>query len=328
MPQTIYLPRQQNWWDPMMKQGSNFLWQLAMAKAQNKMALDRIDTEARYNAALKEKEHEYRMEEKGVGPQKPVAGKKYYHIFDPTTGSMKRTEVETPLKTSKAFITWKTPEGDIVNLQSGVAPPTGSTKYSEPTVQFIGTDAQGKPLVMNTKGKPNIRSAGGPAGIGPKTTQRLSGEQQKSLSDLASISKSIKSVSESYKDSFVGPVDARIRKYGSKFMEMPEYKTFENQVGQLRAIVYGLSGKQINEAELRWLKEEILPQLTSPGANFMATLKVLDEWVIQKYGGTRTAFKDQGFITGGPEELIPYTPQQKPGVPQQTGKPPLDSFWK
>jgi hypothetical protein len=84
----------------------------------------------------------------------------------------------------------------------------------------------------------------------------------------------------------------------------------------------------IEEARKHYNDEEILPQLVSPGANFMATLNVLDEWVTQKYGGTRTAFKDQGFIVGGPEELIPYKPQQKPGVPQQTGKPPIDSFWK
>jgi hypothetical protein len=66
MPQTIYLPQKQQWWDPMFKQGSNFLWQLAMSKAQHKMkmeesdrllALEKIESEkerAREQAKLKE----------------------------------------------------------------------------------------------------------------------------------------------------------------------------------------------------------------------------------------------------------------------------------
>lgn len=104
MPQTIYLPEKKNWWDPVMKQGTNFLWQLAMVKARHKikmeetdrlLALEKIEAEkerAREKAKLeesrayeKEKTKEERAHQKKVREEKraypaPSADAKDYKI--------------------------------------------------------------------------------------------------------------------------------------------------------------------------------------------------------------------------------------------------------
>jgi hypothetical protein len=195
------------------------------------------------------------------------------------------------------------------------------TTYKDPSSSatniFIGTGPGGKPLIMSSKGKPNIRTADVPGGsaINPKTTARLSSEQQKAISDLGDIERIATEVEKEFDPNFVGPVVGRARGISSKFVSDPKFTSFKNKASQLRAVVYGLSGKQINEAELKWLKEDILPALSQPSANYKATLKVLKEWVAKKKTATAKAFSEQGYIVGGQQEVVP-----------PNGRKPLSSF--
>lgn len=188
---------------------------------------------------------------------------------------------------------------------------------------FMGTGPGGKPLIMSSKGKPNIRTANIPGGgaINPKTTARLSAEQQKAISDLGDIERIASEVEKEFSPNFVGPIVGRARGFSSKFVKDPEFTAFRNKASQLRAVVYGLSGKQINEAELKWLKEEILPQLSQPSANYKATLKVLREWVKKKKTNTMNAFKQQGYIVGDPTQ-----PSFEKEIVPPNGRRPLSSF--
>ena len=89
----------------------------------------------------------------------------------------------------------------------------------------------------------------------------------------------VESVRDIYKTGSTGPVTGRTRKYGSKFYSDKDYTQLKNRVGQLRTIVYGMSGKAINESELSWLKEDILPSLLQPSDNFEVTLNEYEAWV-------------------------------------------------
>jgi len=337
----MYIPRRPNPWMQMLPQvTANIITQnLAQKyrteaeerelKRSEKLRLEQYKV-AGYRPSDKKHKPDVMVGDVGlVAPKKSVQLVQAGGMTFPVTMQTPYGETEgTPLKigaavqprAEKAYVTWKTPSGEIQNLRSGVAPPRGSVKYSEPTIQFIGTDpTSGKPLIMNTRGQPNIRTAQTPGKgrLQSKIARPVSAEQQKSLSDLKSIGTSIKDVRANFKSSFVGPVVGRGRKLTSKVFNDPEFVKFKNFTGQLRAIVYGLSGKQINEAELRWLTQEILPGLENPGANFNATLDVLERWAVQKHKETSKAFKDQGLIVGGGEFET-----------GKTGNDPLDSFWK
>lgn len=96
--------------------------------------------------------------------------------------------------------------------------------------------------------------------------------------------KSVEGVWEAYNKGLVGPVTGRAKQLGSKFFADQEITTLKRRAAQLRTVIYGLSGKQINESEQTWLKEEILPELIQPSENFEVALKEFDSWVKRRKG--------------------------------------------
>jgi hypothetical protein len=131
MPQTIYLPQKQQWWDPMFKQGSNFLWQLAMSKAQHKMkmeesdrllALEKIEAEkerAREQAKLKEGRTytEGREKEKRTYEERKLKEKREYEQKHPKPS----TDVKNYKFAKQQFILGKGPNpGSFVDYQKRV----------------------------------------------------------------------------------------------------------------------------------------------------------------------------------------------------------------
>jgi len=198
-------------------------------------------------------------------------------------------------------------------------------KPTPPTNIILGSGKPGEIIVGSSKGKLNLRTEKTPGGgsVNPKTTARLSAEQQKAVADLGDIERIASEVEKEFDPNFVGPVVGRARGISSKFVSDPKFTSFKNKASQLRAVVYGLSGKQINEAELKWLKEDILPALSQPSANYKATLKVLREWVAKKRASTSNAFKEQGYIVGGSNPKPSW--EQEETVPPN-GRKPLSSF--
>jgi hypothetical protein len=94
-----------------------------------------------------------------------------------------------------------------------------------------------------------------------------------------------------------GVVKGRARKIGTKFFSDKEAQTLTNRLAQLRTIIYGLSGKQINESEQKWLDEEILPQMRQPTENFEVTLDEFERWITRRKGALIEQFpnvKDNG----------------------------------
>jgi len=100
---------------------------------------------------------------------------------------------------------------------------------------------------------------------------------------------------------FVGFLQGRVGKLKEKFMDTPRFTRFRNMVSQLVSIIYGISGKAINEGEIAWLNS-ILPQLENQEGNFLANLTSIMEWVTDQYNTTvKNAAKDNRYTS---RELI------------------------
>lgn len=79
-----------------------------------------------------------------------------------------------------------------------------------------------------------------------------------------------------------GVVRGRTKQIGRRFYSDVQATTLANRLAQLRTIIYGLSGKQINEQEQKWLNDEVLPQMRQPTENFEVTLDEFEKWIKRK----------------------------------------------
>jgi hypothetical protein len=112
--------------------------------------------------------------------------------------------------------------------------------------------------------------------------------------DLYSVAEELQA---DFNETLTGPFDGNINRMASVFKGTPEYSTFKSKLDRLRTIVYGFSGKQINETELEWLTG-LLPQIYNPDENFLAKLKSLQEWVADKQEAQLLEMKSARRHTG------------------------------
>ena len=115
---------------------------------------------------------------------------------------------------------------------------------------------------------------------------------------LASLDDNLKSIEEIRgvvgRSNIGGPVTGRARKLGSRFFSDPDAQRLISLAGQLRTVIYGLSGKQINESEQKWLETEILPNIMQPDENFDVTIDVFEDWVNRRKQSIGSQFPGLG----------------------------------
>jgi len=182
-------------------------------------------------------------------------------------------------------------KGEWVQIEAGQPPVMGYTKPTTPE----------KPLrqlvpVQNADGTTTYIEAGAGTTIPtPKPPLKTIPTEQvkglKAFDDLAILAKSLKGIGTKY----AGPVKGRMKLYSSKFFADPEFIKAKTNLAKLMPVVYALSGKQINEWEMEWLKNDILPNLTSPGENFEATLDQFIDWVNTKSSSLKEGYKQAGY---------------------------------
>jgi hypothetical protein len=213
---------------------------------------------------------------------------------------------------------------------SGPIKPKVEPNKRESGNMVVGSDAEGNPLVMNTRGDPNIRAVtvagGGP--VFPKA-KNLSDEAAKNFAGFAIIREPLADVEKYYDPKFVGMVDSRV----GAAEQATGIGASENQ-GKFRAslnsvqnqLVYLRSGAQINENEFQRLKSE-LPVLETSETDFMARLanfkKQLDaiereRTEMMKRGGVRLRDKSAASAAAptasGNEPISVISPDGKPGT--------------
>jgi len=159
---------------------------------------------------------------------------------------------------------------------------------------------QGKPGAEGQYLKFNSKTGEYEPSKGPQQYQPTPSQIRLAASQLQNVRQSAQKIKDIVgRANVTGPVTGRARKLGSRFFSDKDAQTLVSTIGQLRPIIYGLSGKQINEAEQEWLTNEILPSLSQPDENFDVTLEIFNNWVDQTLGNMKSQFPSLQIETGG-----------------------------
>lgn len=97
-----------------------------------------------------------------------------------------------------------------------------------------------------------------------------------------------------------GPLAGRWNKIKTKFINEGETQDLQNQLKSFITIAYGLSGKQISDAEMQRLQDALLPYLEQPAENFRATAEFARDWVAGLHNDKLKYFEGAGFDAGLP----------------------------
>jgi hypothetical protein len=112
--------------------------------------------------------------------------------------------------------------------------------------------------------------------------------------DLHSVTEELMA---NFDENLVGLFDGNIENMKAKFTGTPAFTKFKSLSDRLRTIVYGFSGKQINETELVWL-DGILPKMHNPDENYMARLESISEWVADKQNAQLSTMRSNRRFSG------------------------------
>jgi len=256
-----------------------------------------------------------------VIPSKPeIVTKEGVKLIRNKDGGFTQVKSEKPDKESYSYFirqdTMGLPPAQqvVIPLPKDQPAPAGYAPYSgfaaAPNYNFVGTNPQGAPVFSNSKTGSMMagQMPGGAQGdqqqpLLPKGQERLSDTAQTQLNGYVKVQSSIGEIVKYLNENpdvekWMGPVSGRARSFASDFREDPKWVEFKNTNGQLLTLVYALSGKQTNPQEKKWLDEDILPQLKSPGPNYKTTLKTLDKWLQRNYQIDLESFRSSGHIVG------------------------------
>jgi hypothetical protein len=100
-----------------------------------------------------------------------------------------------------------------------------------------------------------------------------------------------------------GPIQGMWNKIKVKFMQDGDIQYAINQLESLITIAYSLTGKQASYNEMQNLKKALLPQLTQPHANFMATLNATQNWLQKNYTNRVSGYKQSGYSFNLPDTI-------------------------
>jgi len=167
-----------------------------------------------------------------------------------------------------------------------------------PTYQAIDVEGEGitpwNPRKGEFVGQPTGKFKPAPAST--KTTYTW-------IQDNLDTMDKLKSMSDLY-DANTGLFTGSIKNIIAKGVDSPEYQTLRSTLQQMRTIVYGFSGKQINEQEQQWLNNEILPEMSNPTDNFVAKMNVLDAWLQDKEASLKRNFPSLGQLPARPRKQV------------------------
>ena len=214
----------------------------------------------------------------------------------------KFTTVDTGISelTGKPYKTVTTPRGDIATIEGTSqlketpeekrAAEAAISREQKLTENIVKTDASGNlvliPVIAGKMGEKQT----GPQVAEPKDkpkppTAEVAGRMT-ALKNVADSSTEINDIINTQLaaegltlDDMTGPVKGRYRQFMSKWFDDPEFEKFKTSLSKLIPVVYGLTGKQLNQWELTWLQTEILPEITQPTANFLERFKDFNDWV-------------------------------------------------
>jgi len=167
----------------------------------------------------------------------------------------------------------------------------GTPKYLQARLDFTRKMNEAKPfysfqvtdqgiIPTNTK----TGTQGGPSiGTKPLTNEAVVAEQQ-----IGTMLETLERVKATYKDAYVGPAGGRYGGFKEKWIGLPkDQASFYADTAQIQnALIYLMSGKQINEGEYERLKKQI-PDVNLPPSVFKSRMtvfkKTLDSIIAERH---------------------------------------------
>lgn len=151
------------------------------------------------------------------------------------------------------------------------------------------------PMEREATRKARIEAAGKVAQ--PKS---LPAERQQALSTLSELRNSLQDVKTQFSEmkNLVGPVRGRIADWYSSFWSSPKFTEFKNNIAKQISVIYGMSGAAVTDWEKKWLKEDVIPQVTQPTDNFEKTLQTYEDWLNSKINTWTQDYEAAGYGVG------------------------------
>lgn len=176
---------------------------------------------------------------------------------------------------------------------------------------ILGTTPDGNIITFNSKSK-ELDTINVESDILPKTKKIMGEETLKEIGTLNGLLGGIGEIRKLAKGNmqFVGPLEGNWNKLKSVFADNKDFTMLDREVESLITMAYALSGKQISEKEMSMLKRAILPSVTQPGANFIASLDHAEKWLTRNKTQKLKMLKSSGYRVGkeleGREEKEDY----------------------
>lgn len=208
---------------------------------------------------------------------------------------LKQTGVATGVseETGQPTVTYYSPSGGVSTVTGPTkVAQTAAEKSTEATKQkltqnIVKTDAKGNLILIPVKGGKMGEEQKGPQiesklrDIPEEARVRMTNQR-----NIALLTGKVRDhidnqlAKEGYTiDDLSGPITGRLRNVYAKLFDDPEFVKLRTELKQMMTVVYGLSGKQLNQWELSWLSDDILPDLKMPTGNLMARLGAFEDWI-------------------------------------------------
>jgi hypothetical protein len=132
---------------------------------------------------------------------------------------------------------------------------------------FLGPKGE---ILLGERRKGTVSVAEGtPQGPFRPTQERIMPDDRiAAFGESKTIVGTTKRLGDIWDSTLTGPAEGNVNRAARLIKNTPEFQQVASLAGQLRSVVYALSGKQINETEQKWLDKEILPKITNPDKNF------------------------------------------------------------
>jgi len=162
------------------------------------------------------------------------------------------------------------------------------TKREKLTTSRVDVNEQGiGTLTILENGKPTNQESLGRIGPKPELTSEEKNRVQsfRTVQDSALDLKTFISDENLFQEygtsieELTGPVTGRARGVLAKIRSDPAYTKLQAKIGQLRPIIYALSGKAINPTEDKWLTEVMIPAIKENPLNLITRLDEFIDWV-------------------------------------------------
>lgn len=206
-------------------------------------------------------------------------------------------------------------ESNTITGNVTVDPSTGEQVYTNKFGQIVKNPNIEQPSVTQPTKQPSTQMAQAEPSmpksegiVKPKTAKEPKQLSQESINQLAEMATTYDRLVDigkkmANRPDLAGPIQGRLNMLKVKYKNEGETQAVINELKSLITIAYALSGKQISEKEMKILQEAMLPSLSQPHSNLMATISFARDWLAQSHN-KRLEYQTASGYTHGIKPLM------------------------